>query len=162
MPRSSAARTSAARSRASLLVDDVERGSVLCRQRADRDAADRELAIRPRAEVGELGVAATDWTWGTAFIDVDLDGYEDLVALNGHRWDVRDADTFERIRNSHVPWNMEQDEFPRLAVRRVVMRNRGDLTFADVSQAWGVETEPAIWRGSRSPTSTEMAHSTWW
>jgi hypothetical protein len=102
------------------------------------------------AEVGGFaGVAATDWTWGSAFIDVDLDGYEDLVALNGHRWDVRDADTFERIRNSvpRVPWNMEQKEFPRLAARSVVMRNRGDLTFADMSQAWGVGTEPAISQG---------------
>jgi hypothetical protein len=102
------------------------------------------------AEVGEMaGVAATDWTWGSAFIDVDLDGYEDLVALNGHRWDVRDADTFDRIRNSfpHVAWNAEQKEFPRLAARSFVLRNRGDLTFADMSQAWGVGTEPAISQG---------------
>ena len=99
------------------------------------------------AEIGEMaGVAATDWTWGSAFIDVDLDGYEDLVALNGHRWDVRDADTFDRIRNSfpRVAWNAEQKEFPRLAARSFVLRNRGDLTFADMSQAWGVGTEPAI------------------
>jgi enediyne biosynthesis protein E4 len=93
------------------------------------------------------GVAATDWTWGSAFIDVDLDGYEDLVALNGHRWDVRDADSFDRIRNNRVPWNMEQKEFPRLASRSVVMRNRGDLTFADASQAWGIGTEEAISQG---------------
>src|SRR5215831_19265653 len=100
------------------------------------------------AEVANLaGVAATDWTWGSAFIDVDLDGYEDLVALNGHRWDVRDADTFEHIRKAHVPWNMEQKEFPRLAARSVVLRNRGDLTFADMSQAWGVGTEQAISQG---------------
>ena len=102
------------------------------------------------AEVGEMaGVAATDWTWGSAFIDVDLDGYEDLVALNGHRWDVRDADTFDRIRNSfpRVAWNAEQKEFPRLAARSFVLRNRGDLTFADMSQAWGVGTEEAISQG---------------
>ena len=104
------------------------------------------------AEVSEMaGVAATDWTWGSAFIDVDLDGYEDLVALNGHRWDVRDADTFDRIRNSfpRVAWNAEQKEFPRLAARSFVLRNRGDLTFADMSRAWGVGggTEPAISQG---------------
>ena len=102
------------------------------------------------AEVGEMaGVAATDWTWGSAFLDVDLDGYEDLIALNGHRWDVRDADTFDRIRNSfpRVAWNAEQKEFPKLAARSVVFRNRGDLTFADMSQRWGVGTQPAISQG---------------
>ena len=31
------------------------------------------------------GVAATDWSWGSAFMDVDLDGYEDLLVVNGHR-----------------------------------------------------------------------------
>lgn len=102
------------------------------------------------SEVADMaGVAATDWTWGSAFIDVDLDGYEDLVALNGHRWDVRDADTFDRIRNSfpRVAWNAEQKEFPRLAANSFVLRNRGDLTFADMSKAWGVGTEPAISQG---------------
>ncbi|MEO5569275.1 MAG: VCBS repeat-containing protein, partial [Gemmatimonadaceae bacterium] len=27
------------------------------------------------------GVASSDWTWGSAFLDVDLDGYEDLIAV---------------------------------------------------------------------------------
>ena len=102
------------------------------------------------SEVADMaGVAATDWTWGSAFIDVDLDGYEDLVALNGHRWDVRDADTFDRIRGSfpRVAWNAEQKEFPRLAAHSFVLRNRGDLTFADMSRAWGVGTEAAISQG---------------
>ena len=35
------------------------------------------------AQIAEYaGVAATDWTWGSAFVDVDLDGYEDLLAVN--------------------------------------------------------------------------------
>ena len=70
------------------------------------------------AQIAEFaGVVATDWTWGSAFLDVDLDGYEDLLAVNGHRYDVRDADTYERIRNSfpRVPWNRESAEFPALS-----------------------------------------------
>ena len=102
------------------------------------------------AEISELaGVAATDWTWGSAFLDVDLDGYEDLIAVNGHRWDVRDADTFERIRNSfpRVPWNREQGEFPRLMAQNVVLRNGHDLAFADMSAEWGVGGDRAISQG---------------
>ena len=30
------------------------------------------------------GVAATEWTWGSTFMDVDLDGLEDLLIANGH------------------------------------------------------------------------------
>lgn len=95
------------------------------------------------------GVAATDWTWGSAFLDVDLDGYEDLIVAAGHRWDVRDADTFERIRNSfpRVPWNQEQKLFPRLAVPNMAFRNGGDLHFTDVSRAWGVGRDSAISHG---------------
>ncbi|HJQ21107.1 MAG TPA: VCBS repeat-containing protein [Gemmatimonadaceae bacterium] len=95
------------------------------------------------------GVAATDWTWGSAFVDADLDGYEDLVMLNGHRWDVRDADTYERLRNAlpRVPWNREQAEFPRSATRNFVFRNAHDLTFTDMSRAWGIANEDAISQG---------------
>ena len=102
------------------------------------------------ASVGDFaGVSGTDWTWGSAFVDVDLDGYEDLIALNGHRFDVRDADTFERIRNSfpRVAWNREQKEFPRSATRSVVFRNNRDLTFTDMGRAWGIGSDEVISQG---------------
>lgn len=92
------------------------------------------------------GVSATDWTWGSAFVDVDLDGYEDLLVAAGHRWDVRDADTYERLRNAfpRVPWNREQGEFPRLAVPNVAFRNDGNLRFSDRSGAWRFGSDSAI------------------
>ena len=95
------------------------------------------------------GVEASDWTWGSAFLDVDLDGYEDLLLAAGHRWDIRDADTFDRIRNAfpRVPWNREQGEFPRLAVPNVAFRNVGDGTFADLSDPWGFAGDSAISQG---------------
>lgn len=99
------------------------------------------------AQVADFaGVAATDWTWGSAFLDVDLDGYEDILVAAGHRWDVRDADTFDRIRNAfpRVAWNREQGEFPRLAVPSMALRNNGDVTFAEVGKRWNYGTDSAI------------------
>ena len=95
------------------------------------------------------GVTATDWTWGSAFLDVDLDGYEDLLAVNGHRYDVREADPYDRIRNSfpRVPWNRESKEFPSLETRSVAFRNDGDLAFNDVSTQWGFGVDKAISQG---------------
>ncbi|MEO5816036.1 MAG: VCBS repeat-containing protein [Gemmatimonadaceae bacterium] len=100
------------------------------------------------AQVADMaGVSATDWSWGAAFLDVDLDGYEDLLVVNGHRWDIRDADTFEHISRDHVPWNREQGEFPRLDARNVALRNRGNVSFADVSRDWGFGDDAAISHG---------------
>jgi hypothetical protein len=102
------------------------------------------------AQVADMaGVAASDWSWGAAFVDADLDGWEDLLVAAGHRWDVRDADTFERIRNSfpRVAWNREQGEFPLLAAHNVAYRNRGDLTFEDAGAAWKFGTDSAVSNG---------------
>ena len=90
------------------------------------------------------GVEASDWTWGSAFVDVDLDGYEDLLVVNGHRWDVRDADALQRIRANHIPWNREQGEYPRDAAHSVAFRNNRDLTFANESRNWGFGQDSSI------------------
>src|SRR2546422_7196251 len=50
------------------------------------------------------GIEASDWTWDVLFLDVDLDGYEDVLATTGHLWDVMDADTDRkstRLNSSH-------------------------------------------------------------
>ena len=102
------------------------------------------------AQIGDFaGVSATDWTWGSAFLDVDLDGYEDLLAVNGHRYDVRQADPYDRIRNSfpRVPWNRESAEFPRLMTRSVAFRNGGELAFEDASRTWGFGVDSAVSQG---------------
>jgi hypothetical protein len=102
------------------------------------------------AQVADMaGVAASDWTWGSAFVDADLDGYEDLLVAAGHRWDVRDADTFERIRNSfpRVAWNREQGEFPLLNAHNVAYRNNGDLTFEDIGAKWKFGLDSAVSNG---------------
>ncbi len=102
------------------------------------------------AQIGEFaGVTATDWTWGSAFLDVDLDGFEDLLAVTGHRYDVREADPYERIRNSfpRVPWNRESREFPALRTPSVALRNGADLTFHDASATWQFGVDSAISQG---------------
>src|SRR6185295_7393416 len=38
------------------------------------------------------GLAASEWSWQPIFLDVDLDGYEDVVVSTGHIHDVQDLD----------------------------------------------------------------------
>lgn len=102
------------------------------------------------AEVGGFaGVSASDWTWDAVFLDIDLDGYEDLLLTTGHLWDIMDADTWERIRTSFssLEWRRELAQFPPLAEHNVVFRNNGDRTFSDVGMLWGFGVDSAISHG---------------
>lgn len=92
------------------------------------------------------GVGASGWSWSTTFMDVDLDGWQDILIANGHLWDVMDADIQENLQNrlTGVNWKRTRWEFPALRLRNVAFRNRGDLTFEDVSQRWRFGTEEDI------------------
>jgi hypothetical protein len=100
------------------------------------------------AETASLsGVAASDWTWSGLFLDVDLDGYEDLLLTTGHAFDVLNIDAQEqelrRERALSDPDGFRRLllDFPDLALNNVAFRNRGDQTFEPVPQGWGLGTQ---------------------
>lgn len=91
------------------------------------------------------GVAATGWSWATHFLDVDLDGYEDIIVNTGNAYDVQDLDTQEKLtrkmtRNRKAPRGYIM-EYPPLKLNNMVFRNNGDLTFTDKSPEWGFTTK---------------------
>lgn len=99
-------------------------------------------------EIAQLsGLEATEWAWGCVFLDVDLDGWEDLLVVNGMERAGRDLDVVEQIRSGRAgrrpPTPAEvfasRRAFPRLATPNLAFRNRGDLTFADASTEWGFD-----------------------
>lgn len=105
---------------------------------------------RTFAELGQYaGIEASGWSWGTVFLDVDLDGWQDILIANGHLWDVMDADVQEALRDHPglVPWQRSRWQFPRLALKNVAFRNRGDLTFEDASARWGVGADADLSHG---------------
>jgi hypothetical protein len=102
------------------------------------------------AEVARLaGVGASGWSWSTVFLDVDLDGWEDLLIGTGHRWDVMDGDTQDRLLSQRqtFDWRRMLYAFPPLPLPNVAFRNRGDLTFEDASRAWRFDLGPDISHG---------------
>jgi hypothetical protein len=100
------------------------------------------------AEIAHFsGVEASDWSWTPVFLDVDLDGYEDLLITTGLRSDTLNSDIINAAETKKgrekLGW-MEglqlKKLFPRLATSKVAFRNRGDLTFEEVAAQWGLNT----------------------
>jgi enediyne biosynthesis protein E4 len=108
-------------------------------------------------------VAASDWSWTGMFLDVDLDGYEDILIPAGHFADVQDLDANDQIRareqsnprakarlnkEGKVMTELEmflEDKatnytyYPPLHMPIIIYRNQGDCQFQEVTSQWGTE-----------------------
>ena len=115
------------------------------RPEVTRNTLQRSRGDGTWADIAPLaGVAATDWTWSSAFLDVDLDGWEDLLLTTGNFHDVQDIDAQGRILREGLWKNPETRRqalalLPRRSTPSVALRNRRDLTFEDASTAWGFD-----------------------
>lgn len=98
------------------------------------------------ADIGKLaGVSKTDWSWATLFADFDLDGHKDLFVSNGMRKDTWDND-FRKAKEKMLSQTENPAQFvsamlPKIGstkMKNYCFRNRGDLTFEQVSDKWGL------------------------
>ncbi|MDB6041034.1 MAG: ASPIC/UnbV domain protein, partial [Verrucomicrobiales bacterium] len=90
------------------------------------------------------GIAASDWSWCPIFIDVDLDGFEDLLITNGFEFDVLDQDSHDELR--HPKRRLTQNELQHFfqfyhhwPTKNAAFRNRGDGTFEAINEKWGFD-----------------------
>lgn len=127
------------------LPDPTERERVDSRPQFNRNTL---FFSRPDGTYAEAalmaGVVATDWSWCPIFIDVDLDGYEDLLVSNGFNSDVMDQDRKDDLRGRHRRFSQAElkramEFYPRWHTAKAAFRNRRDGTFAPASQEWGFD-----------------------
>lgn len=92
------------------------------------------------------GLSATDWSWCPIFLDVDLDGYEDLLVSTGFHRNVLDADAaaeVNRIKSSRRLSVSEElqlkKRFPTWKTSNLAYRNLGHFQFHDLSHSWGFD-----------------------
>ncbi|MBM3835931.1 MAG: hypothetical protein FJ403_22240 [Verrucomicrobia bacterium] len=89
------------------------------------------------------GLAATDWSWCPVFIDVDLDGYEDLLVTNGFSFDVMDQDSNDEFRRrrglTQAQLKRSRQFNPAFPTRNAAFRNRRDGTFELMGHRWGFD-----------------------
>lgn len=100
------------------------------------------------AEIAQFaGLEASEWSWTPIFLDVDLDGYEDLLIANGFVRDNMNLDAIEAIqrasagqRPSPASTMQLRRAFPPLATANVAFRNLGGLKFIEAGSQWGFDT----------------------
>ncbi|TDQ13599.1 VCBS repeat protein [Algoriphagus boseongensis] len=95
----------------------------------------------PFSEVGLMaGVYQTDWSWAPLFGDVDNDGLRDLLVTNGFPRDITDKD-FANYRadvGSIASVRQLLDSIPIVKIPNYSYKNKGDLTFEDSGDLWGL------------------------
>lgn len=102
------------------------------------------------SEIGQLaGISNTDWSWSALFGDYDLDGWQDIFITNGYMRDYTNLDYLkyivpEEIKKARAAgtqpdlYGMVQ-KMPSSGVKNYLYRNRGDLSFENMSQQWGMD-----------------------
>src|ERR1044071_6366653 len=90
------------------------------------------------------GLESSGWTWSAIFLDVDLDGYEDLIMSTGYPFDTQDLDASSDLASlGPMGKNLKYKilKYPKLPLPRMAFRNLGNLHFEDCSARWGLNDE---------------------
>jgi len=96
---------------------------------------------------------ASEWSWSSMFMDVDLDGNEDILITTGHMYDVQDSDSNQKQKDAlrHIKSFDEYKrmifEFPTLELKNIAFHNQGNLKFKAVPDAWGLGHKKDISHG---------------
>ncbi|MEP6728467.1 MAG: CRTAC1 family protein [Bacteroidota bacterium] len=107
------------------------------------------------SDVSQLaGVSKTEWSWSTLLSDFDNDGNRDIFVANGYRRDLFDGDILQKqdayVQTNNYKYKSGAEMFEKgfrefleiydpIKVRNYLFKNKGNLAFENVSQAWGFE-----------------------
>jgi hypothetical protein len=110
------------------------------------------------SDIGQMaGVARTDWSWSALIADLDLDGYKDIYITNGIAKDVTSQDYIAFLGNeqtlksatkgNQVDYKSLTAAMTSTRLRHYAYRNQGNLTFANATASWGLDT-PSFGNGA--------------
>jgi hypothetical protein len=92
------------------------------------------------------GIASTDWSWASLIVDLDNDGFKDIIVSNGIKKDVENNDYLKVLDNLDPKSTKAEDLFqlsknaPSQPLSNYVFRNKGNLEFEKVTKEWGFNT----------------------
>ncbi len=124
-------------------------GAVANRPQYSRNMVSLNRGDGTYAEIAQYaGLEASEWSWTPIFLDVDLDGYEDLLVANGFVRDNMNLDALDAVqqasagqRGAAVSTMQLRRLFPPLATANLAFRNLGGLKFVEVGHQWGFDTQ---------------------
>lgn len=117
-------------------------GEGVDRPQIDRNTLQLNRGDGTYASIAQFaGIEASGWSWSVVFLDVDLDGFEDVLLTSGNLFNTQDLDANARIA-AHGPFRREMIPskllmYPPLPQPKLVFRSRGDLTFEETGARWG-------------------------
>ncbi|NNC49554.1 MAG: VCBS repeat-containing protein [Flaviramulus sp.] len=89
------------------------------------------------------GIAKTDWSWGGLLVDLDNDGWKDIIITNGVKKDVRNNDFLTGLNATLATKSQDFYSMSKLApstpLANYVYHNKGNLSFEKVTEQWGFD-----------------------
>ena len=90
------------------------------------------------------GIAKTDWSWAGLLVDLDNDGFKDIIVSNGVKKDVRNNDfltgLYEKLETDSQDFFSMAKLAPSVPLSNYAFKNKGDLKFEKVAEKWGFST----------------------
>ncbi|AUC79347.1 RNA-binding protein [Nonlabens sp. MB-3u-79] len=91
------------------------------------------------------GVSSTDWSWASLLVDLDNDGWKDIIVSNGIKKDVDNNDFRVTLNNLDKSTTVDElfqlsKDAPSQPIANYAFRNKGNLEFEKVSEKWGFDT----------------------
>ena len=97
------------------------------------------------------GISFTDWSWASLLVDLDNDGWKDIIVSNGIKKDVDNNDYRAIVMELDPSITQEQllevsKNAPSQPISNYAFRNKGNLQFEKVTKDWGFD-EPSFSNG---------------
>lgn len=91
------------------------------------------------------GVSNTDWTWASLLVDIDNDGFKDLIVSNGIKKDIDNNDYKKEVSKNSTGITYDElfnysENTPSYPIGNYIFKNSGNLKFENKSEEWGFNT----------------------
>ncbi len=98
------------------------------------------------SDVGNLaGISSTDWSWASLIVDVDNDGFKDILVTNGIKKDIDNNDYRAVLNNLSKKTTIDElfelsKNAPSKRIANYAFKNLGNFEFKKVTKDWGFDT----------------------
>ncbi|WP_295831843.1 VCBS repeat-containing protein [uncultured Winogradskyella sp.] len=90
------------------------------------------------------GISKTDWSWSGLLVDLDNDGWRDVIISNGIKKDVRNNDfltgLYKKLETDSKDFYGMSKLAPSVPLSNYVYKNKGNLEFEKVTKDWSFDT----------------------